>query len=97
MDSLLDRSDVWGWLLIAAAVTSLGLQLMHWRRGRISTAQAVTGMIARSGFLVLGIIYVTDLIIRYPRSPLLGLAIVGGGVFLHLTMNVIASIRRGRD
>jgi putative membrane protein len=74
-----------------------GLQLMHWRRGRISTAQAVTGMIARSGFLVLGVIYVTDLIVRYPRAPLLGLAIVGGGIFLHLTVNIISNIRRSKD
>jgi hypothetical protein len=93
----MDRPELWGWLLIAAALISLGLQLMHWRRGRISTAQAVTGMIARSGFLVLGVIYVTDLIVRYPRAPLLGLAIVGGGIFLHLTVNIISNIRRSKD
>jgi hypothetical protein len=93
----MDRPELWGWLLIAAALISLGLQLMHWRRGRISTAQAVTGMIARSGFLVLGVIYVTDLIVRYPRAPLLGLAIVGGGIFLHLTVNIISNTRRSKD
>jgi hypothetical protein len=97
MDSLLERSDVWGWLLIAAALISLSLQVMHWRRGRISTAQAVTGMIARGGFLVLGIIYVTDLIIRYRRAPLVGLGIVGAGIFLHLTVNVLSNMRRRRD
>jgi hypothetical protein len=95
MDSLLERADVWGWLLIVAALVSLALQFMHWRRGRITTAQAVTAMIARAGFLVLGVIYVSPLIVRHPRAPLLGLAIVGGGILLHLTVNVIHRMRGG--
>lgn len=90
----MDRPELWGWLLIAASLGSLALQYVHWRRDRITTAQAATAMFARSGFLVLGVVYVTDLVARWPRAPLLGLAIVGAGIVLHLTVNTIQNLRR---
>lgn len=93
----MDQALLWGMVLIVAAVLSLGLQAMHWRRGRISTAQAVTAMLARSGFLVLGVIYVTGLVERWPRAPFIGLAIVGIGILLHLTANVVHNVRRGGE
>lgn len=91
---MMEQAETWGWLLIAAALISLSLQVMHWRRGRIGAAQAATAVLARSGFLLLGVIYVAGLVERWPRAPLLGLAIVGVGIFLHLTVNVIRNIRR---
>lgn len=94
---MMQQAETWGWLLIAAALISLTLQVMHWRRGRISAAQAGTAVLARSGFLLLGVIYVFGLVERWPRAPLLGLVVVGTGIFLHLTVNVIHNLRRGGE
>jgi hypothetical protein len=90
----MNRPELWGWLLIVAALGAVSLQLLHWRRGRISAARALTGVLARTGFLLLGIIYVTDLIVRYPRAPLYGLSVVGVGILLHLLAGVVERHRR---
>ncbi|HUF50355.1 MAG TPA: hypothetical protein VMN60_05945 [Longimicrobiales bacterium] len=83
-------------LLIVVAAASIALQIHHYRRGVISLARAVTASVARSGFIVLGVIYATDMIRRWPRAPLAGLAIVGAGIFLHLANNILENVR-GRE
>ncbi|MEX1184480.1 MAG: hypothetical protein WEF86_14810 [Gemmatimonadota bacterium] len=93
----MDRSEAWGAVLIAAALLSLGLQVMHLRRGRITAMQAGTGMIARGGFLLLGVIYVTGLVERWPGAPLFGLAVVGIGIFLHLAAGILQNLRSGGE
>ena len=91
------RTTGWGIVLIVAALLSLGLQLMHWRRGRINAVQAATGMLARAGFLLLGVVYVAGLVERWPRAPFIGLAVVGIGILLHLAANVVQNLRGSRE
>ena len=81
-------------LLIAVAVGSIALQYRHYRRGVISARRAITASIARFGFVVLGITYATGLAERSTRTPLIGLAIVGAGIFLHLGNNILENLTR---
>lgn len=97
MTRLIDRPEFWGGLLILIAAAGLALQARHWQRGRLTAGQAVTGMIARGGFLLLGIIYVAGLAETWRRAPFYGLAIVGLGIFLHLAVNVYHRIRGPED
>lgn len=90
----MERYDVWGGILIIAALISLALQVHHWRRGRLTTAQFAAGSLARAAFLFLGIIYATDLVARWPRLPIAGLFIVGIGIFLNMAVNVLHRHRR---
>ena len=91
---MMDRYEVWGAILIVAALVALALQYHHWRRGRLSTAQMLAGGVARLAFLFLGIVYATDLIDRWPRLPIAGLFFVGIGIFLNMAVNVLTRLRR---
>jgi hypothetical protein len=84
----------WGIILIIAAVVAMALQLRRWRTRQITAMLFAAGMIARAGFLFLGVIYAADLIYRWRRAPLVGLGIVGLGIVLNLTAGIIESIRR---
>lgn len=87
---------MWGLVLIAAALVAIGLQFRRWRQARITTVQFAVGFVARAGFLFLGIIYVSDLIYRWPRAPLIGLGIVGVGIALNLVVGIADNVRRAR-
>lgn len=87
----------WGIILLAAALVAIGLQVRRWRAAQITTLQFGAGLIARVGFLVLGILYASGLVYRWPRAPLYGLGIVGIGIVLNLTAGVIENIRRARS
>lgn len=86
--------QVFALILIVLAAASIGLQLYHYRRGVISARRAATASIARFGFVVLGLLYATDAIARWPRAPIYGLAIVGIGIFLHLANNILENVQR---
>lgn len=86
----------WGLVLITAALVAIALQFQRLRTHRITGLQFAAGMIARAGFLLLGILYATELVYRWPRAPLVGLGIVGVGIVLNLTAGVIENIRRAR-
>jgi hypothetical protein len=90
------NTATWGVILIIAALVASGLQVRRLRSHQITGLQFVAGMIARAGFLFLGILYATDLVYRWPRAPLIGLGIVGIGIILNLTAGVIENIRRAR-
>ncbi|HEX2167313.1 MAG TPA: hypothetical protein VHG09_08810 [Longimicrobiales bacterium] len=87
----------WGIILLIAALIAIGLQVRRWRAAHISTLQFGAGMIARAGFLFLGILYASGLVYRWPRAPLYGLGVVGFGILLNLTAGVIDNIRRARS
>ena len=86
----------WGIILVAAALVAIGLQVRRWRAARITALQFAAGMVARAGFLFLGILYASDLVYRWPRAPLLGLGIVGVGIVLNLAAGIIENIRYAR-
>lgn len=86
----------WGLILIIAALVAIAFQVQRLRTHQITGLQFAAGMIARGGFLLLGILYATDLVYRWPRAPLIGLGIVGVGILLNLTAGVIENIRRAR-
>lgn len=88
--------QTWGWLLVAVAAITIGLTVHRYRRGLITTLQFGVAMIARLAFLFLGVVYVTELIVRYPRLPLAGLFVVGLGIFLNLAVNTWERVRRDR-
>jgi hypothetical protein len=81
-------------VLIVAAILSIALQYRHYRRGVYTKRRAIAGIIARSGFLVLGVIYATGLVQRWPRAPFVGLGIAVLGVVLHLVNNIVENARR---
>lgn len=87
----------WGMILAVAALVAIGLQVRRWRAARITTLQFAAGMVARAGFLVLGILYASDLVYRWPRAPLLGLGIVGAGIVLNIAAGIIENIRHARS
>lgn len=87
----------WGIVLTAAALVAIGLQVRRLRSARITTLQFAAGMIARGGFLILGILYASGLVYRWPRAPLIGLGIVGIGIVLNLVAGIIENIRRTRS
>jgi Kef-type K+ transport system membrane component KefB len=86
----------WGVVLCVAALIAMGLQLRRWRARRITTMQFAAGMIARAGFLFLGITYAAELVYRWRRAPLIGLGIVALGIILNLIAGIIENIRRAR-
>lgn len=89
-------AELWGGVLTAAAVIALFLHTRRWRRGQVTSLQYGAGLIARAGFLVLGLLYATGLVYRWSRAPVYGLGVVGAGIVLHLTAGVIDNIRRAR-
>jgi hypothetical protein len=91
---MMDRYEVWGAILIVAALVALAIQYHHWRRGRLSTLQMLAGGVARLAFLFLGIVYATSLIDRWPKLPLAGLFVAGIGIFLNMAVNVFTLLRR---
>lgn len=62
----------------------------------MTTLQFAAGLIARAGFLFLGILYAFGLVYRWPRAPLIGLGIVGAGIVLNLAAGIIENVRRAR-
>lgn len=88
--------EVWGLILVVVALVTIGLQIRRYRARRITTPQMLAGMVARFGFLFLGIVYVTELIERNRRLPLIGLAIVGLGIALNLVAGIVENVRRAR-
>lgn len=86
----------WGIVLLLAALVAIGLQVRRWRARRLTTLQFAAGLIARMGFLFLGILYAAGLVYRWPRAPLIGLGIVGAGIVLNLAAGIIDNIRRAR-
>ena len=88
--------EIWGLILSVVALVTIGLQIRRYRARRITTLQMVAGMVARIGFLFLGVVYVTELIDRNRRLPLIGLAIVGVGIALNLAAGIAENIRRAR-
>ena len=86
----------WGIILLVAALVAIGLQVRRWRARRMTTLQFAAGLIARGGFLILGILYAFGLVYRWPRAPLIGLGIVGAGIVLNLTAGIIENVRRAR-
>jgi uncharacterized protein with PQ loop repeat len=89
-------TSTWGIILVVAALVAIGLQVRRWRAGRVTTMLFAAGMIARAGFLFLGIIYAADLVYRWRRAPLIGLGIVGIGIALNLVAGIIENVRRSR-
>lgn len=87
----------WGIVLTVAALVAIGLHVRRLRAARITMLQFAAGMVARGGFLILGILYASDLIYRWPRAPLIGLGIVGIGIVLNLLAGIIENIRRTRS
>ena len=90
------NTATWGLVLASASLVAIGLQVRRWRAHHITTLQFAAGMVARAGFLFLGIIYAGGLIYRWSRAPLIGLGIVGLGIALNLTAGIIENIRRAR-
>lgn len=88
--------EIWGLVLIIVTLVTVFLLIRRFRAGRITTLHLVAGLIARAGFLLLGIVYVTEIIDRNRRAPIYGLAVVGAGIALNLLANVIENIRRAR-
>jgi hypothetical protein len=88
--------EVWGLILIVVALATIVLQIRRFRTGRLSRLQLAAGMIARLGFLFLGILYATDLVAEHRRAPFIGLGIVGAGIALNLVAGVVENIRRAR-
>jgi hypothetical protein len=86
----------WGFILSIAALVAIALQVRRLRSHQITVLQFAAGMIARAGFLLLGLLYATELVYRWPRAPLIGLGIVGAGIVLNLTAGIIENIRRAR-
>jgi uncharacterized protein with PQ loop repeat len=86
----------WGIILVIAALVAIGLQIRRWRARQVTTMPFAAGMIARAGFLFLGIIYAADLVYRWRRAPLIGLGIVAIGIMLNLTAGIVENIRRSR-
>lgn len=86
----------WGIILLVAALVAIALQVRRWRAAHITTMQFAAGLVARAGFLFLGILYASGLVYRWPRAPLLGLGIVGLGIVLNLTAGIIENLRRAR-
>lgn len=86
----------WGIVLVIAALLAIALHVRRWRARQVPTMQFAAGMIARAGFLFLGVIYATGFVYGQPRAPLLGLGIVGIGIVLNLAAGVIDNIRRTR-
>lgn len=86
----------WGIVLVAVALLTIGLQVRRWRLRQITALQFAAGLVARVGFLVLGLIYVTGYVYDQPRAPLYGLGVVGAGIVLNLTAGVIENVRRAR-
>ena len=89
-------SALWGGVLAVAAAVAIVLQVRSWRAGRMSTLQLAAGLIARVGFLFLGVMYAARLTEGWQRAPFIGLGIVGVGIVLNLTAGVIENIRRAR-
>jgi uncharacterized protein with PQ loop repeat len=87
----------WGIVLTVAALIAIGLQVRRLRAAQITTPQFAAGMVARGGFLILGILYASDLVYRWPRAPLIGLGIVGLGILLNLVVGIIENIRHTRS
>lgn len=87
----------WGVVLTIAALIAIGLQIRRLRSAQITTIQFAAGMIARGGFLILGILYASDLVYRWPRAPLIGLGIVGIGIVLNLVAGIIENVRHTRS
>lgn len=83
-------------VLIAVAVLSIALQVRQYRRGVYSLRRALTGSIARFGFLVLGVMYAAGLVQRWPRAPFIGIGIVVLGIVLHLGNNIFENAQRNR-
>lgn len=86
----------WGVILIVAALIAIGLQVRRLRSARITNLQFAAGLVARLGFLFLGILYASGLVYRWPKAPLLGLGVVGGGIVLNLIAGIFDNIRRAR-
>lgn len=86
----------WGIILTIASLVAIGWQVGRWRAHHVTTMQFAAGMIARAGFLFLGVIYAADLIYRWRRAPLIGLGIVGVGIILNLSAGIIENVRRAR-
>lgn len=89
-------SAFWGGILILAALVASALQIRRWRTRRIGTLQLAAGLVARAGFLFLGIIYAAELTDRWRRAPLVGLGIVGVGIVLNLAAGIFDNIGRSR-
>lgn len=89
-------SALWGGILALAAVVAIALQIRSWRAHRMTGLQFAAGLVARGGFLFLGLIYATRLADGWRRAPLIGLWIVGVGIVLNLTAGIIENIRRSR-
>lgn len=87
----------WGIILTVAALVAIGFQIHRLRTAQITTLQFAAGMVARGGFLLLGILYASDLVYRWPRAPLIGLGIVGLGIVLNLVAGIIETVRGTRS
>lgn len=89
--------STWGIILIVAALVAIGLHFRRWRTQRITNLAFAAGLIARAGFVALGIMYAFAFVDRYPRAPVYGLAVVGVGIILNLLAGIIDNIRRSRQ
>jgi phosphate/sulfate permease len=85
---------VMAWVLIAVAVLSIALQVYQYRRGLYSARRALTGSIARFGFVVLGVTYAAGLVQRWRYAPLIGLGIAMLGFILYLANNRLENVQR---
>lgn len=94
---LFENYRFWSWLLVVVAAASVGWQVAQWRRGRLPGIRLATGLISRAGFILLGLVYATGAMVTWRQGPVIGLGIVGIGIFLNLSLNVVENFRRARE
>ncbi|HEX6133366.1 MAG TPA: hypothetical protein VFZ24_05370 [Longimicrobiales bacterium] len=90
-------TSVWGIILTVAALIAVVLHTRRWRAQRVTALQFGAGMVARAGFVLLGLMYALHYVERWPRAPVVGLAIVGVGIVLNLLAGILAGIQRSRS
>ena len=81
-------------VLIVVAVLSIALQFHQYRRGIVSGARALTGSLARFGFVVLGVVYLTGWVARWRYAPLVGIGIVVIGFVLYRAIGKLENPQR---
>jgi len=64
-----------GLILIVLALLNVALRLYLLRSGRVSRKRALPGLFAAIGFIGLGVVYATNMVVRYPAAPVIALSL----------------------